>query len=285
MPRPFLRPREHRNRGLADGFVLLGLAAVVGLGAGTLRKFERRAEADIAARLEGEEKRVKLRVSYPGLLSPALGEVREAKVEASNFSVVGLPFLREPWRSSRGKIERLIVDLRDFELTGLPVERLRASIPSVRFDLGHASKRGEIRISRSGRGRAEVRLKPEGIAAWIMRRTPSLRGVVGRIEDGKLGLSGRVRFAGFEVPFDVLSDVGGEGPRLSLVKPRIQLAGIAAEGARADELVKALNPVVDADRDLALRGAVGIERVRVEDGKIVATGSVVLPEAERTPKK
>lgn len=280
MPRPLLR-----RRGLADGVVLLGLAGLFGLGASTIRRFERAAERDVASRLDGKEKKVRLRVTYPGLLSPAIGEVSRAEVTASHFSVVGLPFLREPWRSSRGKIERLVVDLRDFELTGLPVARLFASIPGVRYDLAHAAKRGQIRISRAGVGRAEVVLRPEAIALWLMRRTPGLRDVTGRIEDGKLGIAGRVRFAGFELPFDVLSRVTGEGPRLLLDHPRILIGGVPAEGAKVDELVKALNPVVDADRDLALQGAVRIERVEMRDGLVVATGSVVLPEAPRPEEK
>lgn len=247
----------------------------------TLRRFERTAERDIAARLQGEEKKVRLRVTYPGILSPAIGEVSKAEVTASRFSVVGLPFLSEPWRSSRGKLDRLVVDLRDFQLTGLGVARMTASIPDVRFDLGHASKHGQIRIARAGVGRAEVWLRPQEIAKWLMRRSPGLREVTATIEDGKLRVLGRARFAGFEIPFDVLSRLNGDGPRLLLDKPRILLGGIAAGGSNVDELVRALNPVVDTDRDLALRGAVGIRRVTVRDDLVIASGTVVLPEAER----
>lgn len=261
--------------------MLLGIAGALGLGAATVRRFERAAERDVAARLQGENKKVRLRVSYPGVLSPAIGEISRASVEASHFSVRGLPFLREPWRSSRGRIDRLVVDLRDFELTGLGVAQMTASIPNVRYDLAHAARHGEIRISRAGVGTSTVALRPEAIAAWLMRRSPGLLDVTGRIEDGKLGVKGRLRFSNFEIPFDVLSRVTGEGPRLLLDHPQIRLAGVLTEGKSVDELVRALNPVVDVDRDLALGGAVSIRRVDVRDGLIVASGAVTIPASER----
>ncbi len=269
---------------MADPLTLLAvggaLAALFGLGGAALRRYERTAERDVAARLEGPRKRVRLTVRYPGVLSPASGDLLSATVAASRFSVKGLPFLREPWRTARGRIDRLVLDLRDFELSGLPVERLSGTVPRVRYDLGYAQRHGGIRISRCGTGSAEVILKPEAIARWLMRRSPGLLGVRAAIEGDLLRVSGRARFSNFEVPFDVASPLVGDGPRLLLKRPRVLIGATEATGPAAEALAKALNPVVDADRDLGLRGAVAIRAVTVEGGLIVARGTVTIPAAD-----
>lgn len=282
MPRPCLRLRAAAD--LLSLFLAGGaLAGFFGLGASAVRRYERTAERDVAARLRGPEKRVRLTLRYPGFLSPASGDLTSATVAASKFSVTGLPFLREPWRTARGRIDRLVLDLRDFELSGLRVERLSGTVPRVRYDLGYAQRHGGIRISRAGTGAAEVVLKPDAIAAWLMRRTPGLLGVEARAERDLLRVTGRIRFSSFEIPFEVSGPLVGDGPRLLLKSPRILLAGTEATGANAEALARALNPVVDADRDLALRGAVGIRTVTVEDGLIVARGTVTIPAAPPPP--
>lgn len=260
----------------------MGLGALLGWGALTVSRYEQTAKRDIAARLQGDEKVVSLRMVYPGLLSPGLGEVREATIAASHFRVDGLPFTLAQGRSQRGTIQRLKVDLRDFELTGLPVDRLSGWIPSCRFDLAYATKHGKIRISKAGIGRAEVVLDPEGIATWLMRRSPGLHEVKGAvIEEGegpkRIYFTGRIRFAGFDVPFDVRSRLKGEAAKLLLDRPEVRIDGKLADAIRIRGLIDALNPVVDGDRDLHLMGAVGIDSVTIEHGKIVARGPVTIP--------
>ena len=257
------------------------IAGLFGLGASAVRRYERTAERDVAARLTGEDKRVRLTLRYPGFLSPASGDLASATVEASRFSVRGLPFLREPGRTARGRIDRLVLDLRDFELSGLAVERLSGTVPRVRYDLGYAQRHGGIRISRCGVGEAEVVLRPEAIAAWLMRRTPGLLGVRAVTQGDVLRVTGRIRFSAFEVPFDVSGPLAGDGPKLLLTSPRILLGGTEATGANAEALARALNPVVDADRDLGLRGAVAIQTVAIEAGRVIARGTVTIP-AETT---
>ena len=123
-----------------------GLAALFGIGSATLRDFEHAAARELASKLEGDHKEVHLRVDYPGLLSPALGEVGTATIQAKRFRCEGLPLFTEPNRSKKGSIKLLCLDLSDFVLRDLRCERFTASIPDCRFDFALAASKRQIRL-------------------------------------------------------------------------------------------------------------------------------------------
>ena len=76
--------------------------------------FERAAAKDIAEQLQGDQKKVQVSANFPGILSPAIGEIGTATINASNFETIGLPLYTESWRSKSGTIETLKVNLKDF---------------------------------------------------------------------------------------------------------------------------------------------------------------------------
>jgi hypothetical protein len=260
-----------------------GAVAVAALGFGfgwagnQERSFERAAANEIAGRLEGEAKRVSVNVRPYGL-GGAWGELELAEIRASQFSVRGLPLHTEPERSTKGKVKSLVIDLADFRLRGLRVERLRAEIPGCRYDLGLALGKRTFRLSRSGEGTGWVSLLDADLADYILRKYAEITEVTVRSGPGFVSIDGRGDFLVVKASFSVLGRLEPEGGRrLVLTDPMVFLDGKRTTGAVADALLQTLNPVVDFDEDLGLEGAVDVESVRHVKGGIEATARVRVP--------
>ena len=256
-------------------------AAALGFGLGWAgnqeRSFERAAAAEISGRLQGDAKRVSVNVRPYGL-GGAWGELELAEIRASQFSIRGLPLYTEPERSTKGKVKSLVIDLSDFRLRGLRVERLRAAIPDCRYDLGLALGKRTFRLSRSGEGTGWVKLRDADLADYILAKYAEITHVTVRSGPGFVSIDGSGDFLVVKASFSVLGRLVPEGGRrLVLVEPMVFLDGKRTTGAVADALLQTLNPVVDFDEDLGLEGAVDVESVRHVAGGIEATARVRVP--------
>lgn len=256
---------------------LLGFAALFGVGVATVRDFERGAANEIRSLLEGDNKKVEIRVKYPGLLSPAIGEVGIATIRASGFRTEGLPLYTEPKRSKKGSIECLRLELKDFYLRDLRCEELIAEIPKCRFDFNYAKNSKKIRLSESGVGQGTVRIRVQDLVPFILRKYSEIKEVSVSVDHGWIRVKGRGMFLIFNADFEIKAKIATNGPQLLLVDPIIRFDGKDPDEGSRIALMNTLNPIVDFDRDLDLLDAVFAEKVTLSQDMIVVTGKTKIP--------
>jgi hypothetical protein len=266
---------------------LLGLAAgVFALGSSEVKRFERDAAKDIASLLQNKgstrSPSVKVSATYPGLLSPAFGEVDTAAIVASGFSTEGLPLFTEPTRSKAGRIESLNLSLRDFTLRGLRVERLEATIPNCRFDLRFAQRKRKIRLSRSGLGTGRVEILLTDLEKFIPLKFVEILSCTAKVTRGRLTIEGDGKFLLLNGKFSVSGEIDWKGTQILLKSAKMMFDGKPMDPVSEEGLLQILNPVIDLDKDLGLYDAVQISEVSLQPDRIIATGKTKIPDLPST---
>ncbi|MGV3616384.1 MAG: LmeA family phospholipid-binding protein [Fimbriimonas sp.] len=248
-----------------------------------MKRFEGAAASDLAAKLQGPDKRVHVqaKVGPAGLF----GDVHSVRIHASNFQTEGLPLFTEPDLSTRGRVGNLRIELTDFTLSGLGVRRLTAEIPDCRFDFSLALRRKRIRLSRSGTGVGEVEVSAEDLARFVLAKYPEVKRCQVRLERDKILIDGFGEFLFLATEFSLAARLEAqEGGRIVLAHSRLLLDGKPADEAATNALVGTLNPVVDLDRDLKLYGAIQVQRVVLREGLLRASGSIKIPDKPKLGK-
>lgn len=256
---------------------MAGLGLLFGVGKTEIRKFERRAEADILSKLSGYARQVRVSTELNGF-GAAFGDVRRATIRASDFSTEQLPLFTEPWRSQYGKIRELRLELSDFVLAGLRVSKLEAVIPDCRFDLALALSKGHVRLSRSGVGTGRVEVLERDLADFIVKSVREVKSCTVRVLQDKVWVEGFGEFVIAKTNFQVIASLGIEsGTKLILTDAKIYFDWRRVDEMSRKVLLDALNPVVDLAKDLHLYDAVQVESVRLRNGVLVATGRTKIP--------
>jgi len=258
--------------------LILGLfGGLFHLAGSQVRTFEHSAAADISSKLQGADRRVSVRAEVGP--EAIWGDLFSVDIEASRFSAPSLPLYTESKRSHRGLVRSLHLDLNDFSLRGLHIERLSADIPGCRFDFPLAMKRRQIRLSESGTGIGQVVVGERDLEQFILAKFPEVKRVTVKIDRDKIFVDGYGEFLVVATNFSVvarLEALGGD--KLILARSRILFDGKEADETSQKVLLDTLNPVVDLNKDLALFGAISIEHVLLRDGKLVVTGPIRIPE-------
>jgi hypothetical protein len=263
---------------MTNPWLLGGLAALFGIGAATVRNFEHAAAKEIGDKLTGDHKVISVRVSYPGILSPAIGEVGVAKITASHFRCEGLPLFTEPKRSKKGSIDLLRLDLSDFYLTDLRCERFTADIPDCRFDFALAASRKKIRLSRSGIGSGTVELKVKDLAPYILKKYGEIKTVEVTTDGDWLRVKGFGQFLVLNANFDIKAKLTTNGNQLNLSDCIIRIDNKQTDQESQQSLINTLNPVIDFRRDLSLFDAVEARSVSISGDTIKVMGKVKIPD-------
>ena len=262
---------------MTNPWLLGGLVALFGFGAATVRNFEHAAAKEIADKLVGDHKVVRVGVTYPGILSPALGEVGTATITASKFRCEGLPLFTEPKRSKKGTIELLKLDLSDFYLRDLRCERFSAEIPNCRFDFALAASKKRIRLSRSGLGTGTVELKVKDLGPYILRKYAEIKLVEVTTEGDWVRVKGFGQFLVLSASFDVKAKITTNGSQLNLTDCIVRIDNKETDAEGQQNLINTLNPVIDFAKDLDLYDAVDAKSVTVSGDTIKVFGRVKIP--------
>lgn len=261
----------------ALGFGLFHLAG------GEVHRFERLAASEVATKIQGSAREVQIRANVGP--DGALGDVWHVLLAARRFDADGLPLFTEPQRSKAGLVRTLDIDLSDFSLRGLHVDRLRASIPSCRFDLSLAVRHHTFRLSRSGVGTGEVVVSDRDLGAFILRKFHEVKSVYVRVSNGRIHVEGHGEFLLLSTDFAIDAHLEArDGDKLVLSDARILFDGQPAGPEANEVLLNTLNPVVDLNRDLGLHGAMRVDRLDLSDGLIRASGAVTIPNLPSDPK-
>lgn len=239
--------------------------------------FERAAAKDIAEQLHGDQKKVQVSANFPGILSPVIGEIGTATINASNFETMGLPLYTEAWRSKSGTIETLKINLKDFVLSGLHCQSLTASIPNCRFDFPLAKRSKKMRLSQSGTGSATVVLSLSDIETFVKKKFPELKEVHIRTDYDWVELTGKGQFLILSANYLVKAKLKTDGDRLYLDQATVRLDGKEPDPTSRELLLKTLNPVIDFPKDLDLLDAVKAEKIEIQKDSIVIQGRVKIP--------
>ncbi len=258
------------------------VAAAFGLlfhfGGQEVRRFENLASKDLASQLDGSNKQVKVRIKI-GSLRP--GHLCEAVIEASDFNTPSLPLWTEPWRSKEGRIDRLIIKLKDFEIGGLPVQSLDIELSDCRWDVAYAVKEGKIRLSRSGRGTFRATIAQDGIVRYLAKRYPFVKTERLEIDAYKVLFAGSLATPLGSTSFDLVAIPRLHGSSgLSLIPAYLSFGGRRTDIAREPALQRIFDPVLDLDRDFGLRGALHIDQLSFQAQRLDITGSAVIPVRE-----
>ena len=259
-----------------------GAGLLFGLGSSQGAYFERKVAEDIRSKLQGEHRKVEVRSRLVGL-NALVGHLKRVTITASDFSTPGLPLFTEPDHPKSGAIDELRIELLNFDLKNLHIDRLYSSIPDCRFDFGQAVFHNRIRLTRSGTGRGSVQVSERNLEYFILKKFHEIKEVHVKIGGGRVAVSGYGEFLLLSTHFAVdatLSAVGGT--RVNLTDAHISFDGKAADELSSRALLSVLNPVVDFDRDLLLYGAISLDRIKLENAVLVAEGRTMIPAKPRT---
>ncbi len=249
-------------------------AAGAGLADAEISRQEKRAAADISARLQGSDRQISVDVQ------PHLnwGHVKSASIHAEMFSLDELPLWTEPERSKAGRLDLLSLKLKNLTLKGLHIAELSAEIPSSRFDLNEVLNHGRIRLSQSGTGTGRVRIHEDALAAWIIRKYPEIKRCKVQVKQDVVWVEGYGEFLIVKSDFAVIAKLHSpDGNQLELHQAKIYFNWQRADPFAAKTLLDLLNPVVDLNADLGLAGAVKVEGIRCRDGILEAWGAAQIP--------
>lgn len=258
---------------------VLGVVGLSLLGGAMVRKFESLAARDIRSKLQGESAKVTIRTVPHGLLGHLSGDMDKVTIRAKSFTTDGLPLFTEPERSKSGKARRLDIELDDFMLAGLRIDSLRASIPDCRYDFPLASRKGKIRLSKSGTGQGSVTVMAKDLEAFILKKYQEIKRVSVALDHGRVRVEGFGEFLIVKANFSVDALLTAQnGSQLVLSDAKIAFDGRPADEIASKTLLATLNPVVDLDRDLHLFGAIQVDSVTLEQDRLTASGKTKIPD-------
>lgn len=257
--------------------LLLALfAGLLHLGKIEVASFERDASTELATRLSGPDKHVEVQAK----IGPEViwGDVCSVNLKASKFFADGLPLFTDPDRSQYGLLRDMRIELSDFFVRDLHIQSLKVQIPDNRFDFALAVSKRQFRLTRSGTGTGEVVVSGQDLADFILKKYKYIQSVSVEIKNDKIFVDGFGDFAFFKAKFSVVAKFEpSEGSKLMLTFARISFDGIPVTDEQRTAMLKAVNPVVDLDRDLGLHGALYVEKLVLRDGIIRALGRAKIP--------
>jgi hypothetical protein len=260
---------------------LLGLMLFTGF---VHHRAERAIVRDVSRTADGGA--VGARVDGRGLFGLAVGQASTVFVSGRGFKSEGFPFKVTRGDGIRAYVGRLNLDFRDFTLQGIPVRRFTADLPGTSIDAGRAFFDELIILRTAGEGTSEAVVGPEALAALFGKKYPQYKNVRIGLRPGWVDVSAEAPAIGATLKLESSSRVGlSEGKYVVLTESSMRLNGKEATPQFVLSTLKAVNPVVDLEKDLGL-GAYFIAReVEVGDGTLTVRGAAIVPRSDGAAQK
>lgn len=222
---------------------------------------------------------VRTSVMSSGVFGAFANRLYSIDVYGDDVSSDRLPFVAIPRRGWKGSIRHLRLHLTRIHLAGLPVDSFYADIPDVRYDLGHALYKDRLVIRSAGEGPARVAIGSESLRTYILRKYSNLMdSVVVAFEPPRVIISGSITILGKRSSFSAAGQLRARDRRfVDIVDPSVQLGGVATSELFNQTLLRQINPVLDIERDLHLKGYFEISDVQVKMSGIVVDGTARVP--------
>ena len=240
---------------------------------------------------QGAERQVSESFQHTGTVRAEIQPRGLFGLEASDFWSVDiygmqlksdqLPFYVYPRPGWKGSIRHLRLHLKRFTLKGLPIRAFEADIPSATFDISHAITKSQLVLRGTGEGPASVKVDAEGLKAFIRKKFSNrLLDINVAFPNHRVRIDGKITVFSGATPFSATGTlVSRAGRYLDLAEPDMRLNGLPMTQSGIENLLKQINPVLDADVDLGLGGYFVMERVEIGDDEIIITGRASIPVA------
>ena len=261
-------------------FGLLGLIVIHG-------SLERRVHHDAARQIneafDGTGK-IETRVTTSGMFGILSNRIYAVDVFGEGMATSRLPFTVIPRSGWKGNIRHLRLHLRRFQLNGVAVDRFEADIPNVSYDLGHALYKDRLVMRSAGHGPAVVTIGPESLRKFVLKKYSGvLDDVAVSFPDKQVSISGSLLLFARPTPFSAIGRLRiSNGRYIELVEPVVQLNGRPMLPGMMQLTLSRINPVLDVDVDLGLRGYFRMESVRFGDNEIEVSGEAGIPTLAET---
>jgi hypothetical protein len=255
--------------------ILAVLVASIITSLGMTGPAEHAAEGAIRQRL-GKVERVNVHIDR-GHRSPFSRTVPEIRVEVKGFSLrgeAGSPMRVTGSSRMNGEVSKIVVAAEDFEVEGLQVARMDATIRSVRYDLYRAMLARRLRLTGLGESTVAVRLTGPALQRYVAPRVTVLRDFRLRLLHGRIEVSGRTRSV-IPVPVTIVAGLEVKNrAEIHLSDPHIRVTAVPLPGFLVRRIMSQVNPVCDLSRGRDQALAIEIDQLRVAPSGLLARGRV-----------
>jgi len=247
---------------------------------------ERAAEQQIRQRL-GKVERVNVDIAR-GHRSPFSRTVQEIKVEVKGFNLKGgaseAPHISGGARLN-GKIAKIVIQAEDFEVEGLHVERLDATIRSIRYDLLKAAVKRRMRLTGMGESTVAVRFAGPDLERFVAPRVTALEDFHLRLLHGRLEVKGKAK-AVVAVPVTILAGLEAKNhDEIHLSDPQIRVTGVPLPGFLVKRIMGEVNPIADLSGGEDPAFTLEIDRLRIAPSGLLAEARIrPAPKAPKPPQ-
>jgi hypothetical protein len=253
--------------------VLFGLFVFSGV---VNHRVNRATEIDLRRTMKGGEVHASIRPD--GIFGLLIGESSSTLIRARGFHSSNLPFYIQRGAGLRANVKRLDLDFQDFTLRDSPVKRFVASLPKVSIDIGSAFFRERIVIRTAGEGTAVATVDSVGMQRFIQKKYPDFKNVQVILIPGFVSVTADTPILGTLSRVEMRGKLSHrEGRFLDIIEPTILLNGKETSPVFAQTRARAINPVLDVDRDLGLAGFLYINEVEIGEGIITIRGKASVP--------
>lgn len=256
----------------------LGFLALLVLHGSLQRRARRDAEHQVRAAFH-QTGTIRAEVVPRGMFGLLASDIWAVDLYGHDVRSDTIPFYRYPREGWKGSIRHLRLHLSKLTLAGLSIDRMEVDVPFVTYDLGEALYRDRLVIRDAGTGPVEVWVDEAGLESFLSKKYKhTLSDVFVSIFNNQLYLSATLTLFGAKSHIEASGAVAPrDGRFLDLVQPDIRINGNPAQSALIQGILSRINPVLDADRDLHMRGFLSMERVRFEGRKLVVDGLITIP--------
>ncbi len=243
---------------------------------------EARAHQDIKHQVEESfhhTGKVEISLQPRGVFGLYSNDIYAIDVYGEKLQADALPFGVVKKRSWQGSIQHLRLHYHDFRLRSLHIDKLDADIPKVKYDVGEALRHEKLLLRGSGTGPASVGLKTDSLALFITKKYPNFFSDLNiSLQPEHVLLTGKTSILGLRAPFKVAGHLIQRDARfIDLVAEEIELNGIRVMPQTAQTVVNRLNPVLDIDTDLGLKGIFTIGDVQLDTEFVTIRGKITFP--------
>ena len=255
--------------------LLAALVASIIASLGMTGPVERAAERTLRDRL-GKVEQVKVDI-YRGHRSPFSRTVQEIKVEVKGFALRGEASAAPPISGGarvNGKISKIAIRAEDFEIEGLRVARVDATLREIRYDLLKAVLKRRLRLTGMGEGTVAVRLAGPALERYLAPRVTALDGFRLRLLHGRIEVTGRTKTV-VPIPVTILAGLQVKNrDEIHLSDPRIHVTGVPLPGFLVRRIMNQVNPVADLSQGRGESFVFEIDRLRIAPSGLSANGRV-----------
>lgn len=258
-------------------FTLLGTILII-FGGNQWHRIERDVASDIRQQLGDPRAKIRVRMTPDGPINIAFGTLQRVQVFAKDLKMESLSIYTEPERNQDGLVKRLDINFENVVLKSLRIESLTATLENCRFDKPLAIGHRRIRVSNSGTGWGQATITETALTEFAAKRYPTLSYPEVKLEYGKVSVSGDVRLPGLVGRVRVLGTLASpNGSSLALTHPRIWLNNKRLDSKFRPAVMALMGSFFDIDADLGLAGAVKINTISVQNGRVTLAGPILLP--------